>query len=318
MFRRSGDDLLDRWDGTAFVRTIPIGDIPVAYACVFVSNPDSLDVHVTIEDSRYRDEIGHLVRSMFVMPPASFTDLIAADRVAEALHAHYPGVRSVRQVNLFNALLRCITTQQVNLRWAASCRRRLAETFGRVHRVGDHSVYSLDPARVASLNVADIRALQLTNRKAEYIIDVAQAIAAGDLTIRLLEAMSDEEIIARLTRIRGLGLWSAEWILARTLGRPRVVAGDLGVRKAVALAYLPASVPLPETNVEAASAGGVISPLPRTGRSLPLDADLRRATAHWGESTAVIQALLLHALAEKTLAGIATHARAAKVAAPDG
>jgi DNA-3-methyladenine glycosylase II len=75
--------------------------------------------------------------------------------------------------------------------------------------------------------------------------------------------------------LRGIGRWSAEWVLARTLGRPRVVAGDLGVRKAVGLAYF--------------------------GNPQATELEVRRATEHWGESAGTAQALLLHALAEKAL-----------------
>jgi DNA-3-methyladenine glycosylase II len=311
MFRRSGDDLLDRWDGTTFVRTITIDGSPIAYACTFEQARDSLNVRLTVEDSRFRDDIESLVRSMFVMPPPNFADLLNTDPVIAALDARYPAVRSVRQANLFNALLRCITTQQVNLRWAATCRRRLAETFGRAHSVGGHCVYRLDPAQIAGLEVADIRALQLTNRKAEYIINAARAIASGDLTVAVLDTLTDDEIIARLTAIPGIGLWSAEWILARTLGRPRVVAGDLGVRKAVALAY-PVNPSPPEVR-----SAVILPPEARSGGILPPEINVRRATAHWGESAAVIQTLLLHALAEKTLADIAAQAaKAAKLAAP--
>lgn len=64
-------------------------------------------------------------------------------------------------------------------------------------------------------------------------------------------------------------------MLARTLGRPRVVAGDLGVRKAVGKAYL--------------------------GHDKPGEPDVRAATTHWGEAAATAQALLLHALAEGDL-----------------
>jgi DNA-3-methyladenine glycosylase II len=282
MFRRSGDDLIDRWDGRTFVRTIAIGASPIAYACTFEPAGDALNVSVSVEDSRCHDEIERLVRSLFVMPPADFAELISRDRIIGALNSRYPAVRSVRQANLFSALIRCISTQQVNLRWAATCRRRLAETFGRLHSVGGHFVYSLDPARFAGLEINDIRALQLTNRKAEYIVNVARAIASGELTIAILDLLTDEETIARLTAIRGIGVWTAEWILARTLGRPRVVAGDLGVRKAVGIAYF----------------GGI----------RPSEAEVRRITAHWGDSAAVVQALLLHALAEKTLAEIAANA----------
>ncbi len=290
MFRRSGDDLIDRWDGRTIVRTITIGAIPIAYACTFEWVRDVLNIKVILEDSRGRDQIEHLVRTMFVMPPASFPELISTDAVIGALNSRYRAVRSVRQANLFSALLRCITTQQVNLRWAATCRRRLAETFGRLHNVDSHSVYSCDPAKLADLEIADIRALQLTNRKAEYIINVAREIAAGELTIAILDKLTDEEIIARLTAIRGIGLWTAEWIIARTLGRPRVVAGDLGVRKAAGIAYC----------------DGV----------MPLESDVRRITKHWRDSGAVAQALMLHALAEKTLADIVSNAKADGAIAP--
>ena len=83
--------------------------------------------------------------------------------------------------------------------------------------------------------------------------------------------MPDEDLIAHLTQIRGIGRWSAEWFLARTLGRPRVVAGDLGVRKAVGRMYL--------------------------GGAMPSEDEVRRLTAHWGASATHVQALALHDLA---------------------
>jgi DNA-3-methyladenine glycosylase II len=290
MFRRSGDDLLDRWDGRTFARTIIVDKEPSAFACTFGSAGDALDLHMRVENVCHRDEIERIVRGMFIAPTPHFAELTRRDAVIAALHARYPGVRSVRQSNLFNALLRCISTQQVNLRWAATCRRRLAETFGRLHNVGGTPVHSLDPERMATLEIADIRALQFTNSKAEYVINVARVIAGGELTTDILDQLTSEDIVSRLTAIRGIGLWSAEWILARTLGRPHVVGGDLGVRKAVRIAYF--------------------------GGTMPSESDVRRATAHWGESAAVAQALLLHALAEKTLVEIVASANAVGAIAP--
>ena len=290
MFRRAGDDLLDRWDGSTFSRTIEIGARAIAYACTFETVGDGLEVRVAVEDASYREEIADLVRTLFVIPSAHFADLKLSDPVINALDNRYPGVRSVLQSNLFNALIRCISTQQVNLRWAATCRRRLAETFGRLHDVNGNVVYSFDPARIATLEIADIRALQFTNSKAEYIINVARVITSGELTIAILDRLTDEEIVTRLTAIRGVGLWTAEWILARTLGRPHVVAGDLGVRKAVGIAYFDGA--------------------------RPSENEVRRATVHWGESAAVAQALLLHALAENTLSGIVANANADGARAP--
>jgi DNA-3-methyladenine glycosylase II len=157
-------------------------------------------------------------------------------------------------------------------------RRRLAEAFGEAHRIGEQVVYSLEPHRLAALQIADIRALQFTTGKAEYVINAARAVAFGELDVERLDAMPDDEAIARITAIRGLGLWTAEWILARTLGRPRVSAGDLGVRKAIGAAYFAGRMPSPT--------------------------EVRAATTHWGQAAGLAQGLILHAQHEKTLATV--------------
>jgi len=191
------------------------------------------------------------------------------------LNAALPGVRQIRQLDVFTALIRCISAQQVNLRWACTTRRRLAERFGRQYSISGEIAYALDPDRIASVDPSHVRELQFTNSKALSIVATARAMLEGGLSVSELAALEDDAVISRLVSIRGIGLWSAEWVLARTLGRPRVVAGDLGVRKAVGLAYGHAA--------------------------MPSELEVRQVTSHWGESAGVAQALLLHALGEGLL-----------------
>jgi DNA-3-methyladenine glycosylase II len=277
LFRRNGDDLIDRWDGTHLLRTLQVGERRAAYACTVAGSIAEPALHVTTDEPEHLAAVEAAVRVTFVPPPPGFAELLQRDPIIARLDAAYPGLRTVRQFDLLSALVRCISAQQVNLRWAATTRRRLAETFGERHRVGDGVVYGLSAQRLAAATVEEIRALQFTTRKAEYIINVAVAMASGRLQSSVLEALPDEEVIARLVALRGIGRWTAEWILARTLGRPRVVAGDLGVRKAVGVAYL--------------------------GTALPAEQAVREATAHWGASAGVAQTLLLHGLG---LDGLAT------------
>ena len=138
------------------------------------------------------------------------------------------------------------------------------------HRLAAHVVYSLAAEPLAEARVEALRALQFTTRKAEYITSLARAVVQGDLDLAALHTQPDAEVMARLVAQRGLGRWTAEWFLARFLGRPCVAAGDLGVRKAVGAAYL-------------------------QGR-LPTEAEVRELTAHWGAAAGVAQQLLLHAL----------------------
>jgi DNA-3-methyladenine glycosylase II len=100
------------------------------------------------------------------------------------------------------------------------------------------------------------------------VIAFAGAVASGRLDLEELASSEDEAVVERLVAFPGIGRWTAEWLLARTLGRPRVVAGDLGVRKAVGAAYL-------------------------DGR-MPSEAEVRAVTAHWGAAAGVAQQLLLH------------------------
>ena len=132
-------------------------------------------------------------------------------------------------------------------------------------------MYSLDAAPLAAATMDELRAIQLTTAKSRSVIAVAQAAVGGELRRADLEALDDDALIEHLTRLRGIGLWSAEWFLARTLGRPRVVAGDLGVRKAVGRLY------------------GL--------GALPSESEVRRATAHWGASATIVQGLALYDLA---------------------
>jgi 3-methyladenine DNA glycosylase/8-oxoguanine DNA glycosylase len=226
-------------------------------------------------DAAHKDLIKETVETTFAPAPADYARLLSRDPLLGALDERFPGIRQIRQLDLFTALIRCISAQQVNLRWAVTTRRRLAEAFGHRHEICGHVVYSLEPAQLADADPAQIRALQFTTSKAVSIVATAQALLKENLSVETLADLPDEAVIARLVTIKGIGRWSAEWVLARTLGRPQVVAGDLAVRKAVGLAYLDSA--------------------------LASDAEVRSATAHWGNSAGTAQALLLHALGEGAL-----------------
>jgi DNA-3-methyladenine glycosylase II len=275
LFRRSGDDLIDRWDGQQLMRAAYTGNatwVPFVARKSGSSSTPAFDVcasEVAVEHLR------RVVADTFMPAPADYARLLGEDPLLGRLDARFPGIRQIRQLDVFTALIRCISAQQVNLRWAVTTRRRLAEAFGIAYWLDGEVVYALDPVRIASVDPAAIRALQFTTSKAVSIVVTARAMVEGGLALEDLSRLEDEQVIERLVKIRGIGRWSADWVLARTLGRPTVVAGDLGVRKAVGLAYL--------------------------GTPLPSELEVRAATAHWGASAGVAQALLLHALGEGAL-----------------
>lgn len=125
----------------------------------------------------------------------------------------------------FVALVGSIVQQQVSMSAAAAIQRRLADLC---------PARRVTPSGVLGLEEAALRAAGLSRQKALYIRGLAEAFASGVLSARGLRRMSDEEVIGAVTRLKGVGRWTAEMLLIFCLERPDVwPVDDLGLRKAV-------------------------------------------------------------------------------------
>ena len=145
------------------------------------------------------------------------------------------GLRPTIVPDPFEMLVGAISAQQVNLAFAFATRARLVRRYGTPLDFDGVTIYAFPPPEVlADAPVGVLREMQFSERKAEYIVGLARELVAGRLDLSALNRASDEAVIARLTAIRGLGRWTAEWFLARSLGRPDVCpADDIGVRRAL-------------------------------------------------------------------------------------
>ena len=165
---------------------------------------------------------------------AGFYRMAKGDSALAALIEPLYGLRPTLSPTPFEMLVGSITAQQVNLSFAFACRARLVRRFGTPVKIGGETVWAFPaPARLARASVPEMRALKYSTRKAEYVRDLARAIVDGTLDLEALCAAESALVIAELTALRGLGRWTADWFLARCLGRGDVCpAGDLAVRKA--------------------------------------------------------------------------------------
>jgi DNA-3-methyladenine glycosylase II len=171
-----------------------------------------------------------------------FRAFAQGEEVLAAAVQRFPGFRPPLAPDSFEALVSSITAQQVSLHSAFAVRSRFIDRYGEPAGL---AVAFPTRERVARASEDELLALGFSRRKAEYVLGVARA----DLDFDALGALPDEEVKARLTALRGIGEWSADWFLARYLGRPHAwPAGDLGLRKAV-LAFYPDT-----TDVRAAAA----------------------------------------------------------------
>ena len=176
----------------------------------------------------------------FVLEP--FYEFAAGEPVLAGIVPRLNGFRPPLAPDPFESLVTSITAQQVSLHAAFAIRSRLIERFG---ERGGLAYAFPTRERVARATQEELTGLGFSRRKAEYVLGVARA----DLDFHELASLPDDEVKGRLTALRGIGEWSADWFLARYLGRPHAwPAGDLGLRKAVLTFY-------PETtDVRAAAA----------------------------------------------------------------
>jgi DNA-3-methyladenine glycosylase II len=163
---------------------------------------------------------------------------MAADPDLAPLLERFGALRIVRAPDLYEALLVAVIGQQVSVQAAQSVRRRLMRSMGTglagsTPGEEDHYLYPT-PRQMLAAGEAALRGQGVSRQKTAYLLGIADRAAAGELDREAFTALSDEDAIARLCEIKGVGRWTAEIALMRGLGRSDVfAAGDLGLQVAV-------------------------------------------------------------------------------------
>jgi DNA-3-methyladenine glycosylase II len=167
---------------------------------------------------------------------SSFYRIAATDPLLQDVVRDWNGLRVIGVPNLFEALCWSIMGQQINLGFAYTLKKRFVESFGRSVTVDGSAYWSFPtPETVAALSVEQLRELQFTNKKAEYVIGVAGLFAAGRLSKQSLQELGDFAAMEKeLVRIRGIGPWSAHYVLMRCFRNPSAFpVQDVGLQNAV-------------------------------------------------------------------------------------
>ncbi len=162
--------------------------------------------------------------------------LRSADPVLAAIIDRIGPYRPRRATPDFENLARSIAYQQLHGKAAATI-------FGRLLTACDSC---LTPESVLRLSVERMRACGLSKQKLSYIRDLAEKTLSGDIIFEQLPDMDDEDVIEHLTRVKGIGRWSAQMFLIFSLGRPDVMPTvDLGINTAIKRAYRKRKLPKP-------------------------------------------------------------------------
>jgi DNA-3-methyladenine glycosylase II len=129
----------------------------------------------------------------------------------------------------YGSLVRSVVAQQLSAKAAATIFDRVLELFGG---------RTPTPSELLAIEEERLREAGLSGRKVEYLRDLARHVESGELELDRFATMSDDEVIAEITAVRGFGVWTAQVFLMFHLERPDVLpTGDLGIRRAVQIVY---------------------------------------------------------------------------------
>lgn len=157
-----------------------------------------------------------------------------ADPVMASIAQRYLGARPIAPFSLWESLAWAVIGQQVNVAFAFALKESLVRLAGRSYRS-----YPAFPTaeRVAALEYEQLQAEKYSRRKAEYVIDLARAVAAGRLDLERIVALPFQEAVAELTKLRGVGRWTAECLLMDAGHPDAFPAADVGIQRALERFY---------------------------------------------------------------------------------
>ena len=162
-----------------------------------------------------------------------------ADPVLAEVIERVGPMKMARTPPTFHFVARSIAFQQLSGKAAKTI-------FDRLVTAADNGD-TLTPEAILKLSPQRMRKCGLSRQKLSYIRDLARRTRSGELDFAALPRMSDAEVIERLTRVKGIGVWSAQMFLMFTLRRPDVLPStDFGIQNAIRQAYGKRKLPKPE------------------------------------------------------------------------
>jgi DNA-3-methyladenine glycosylase II len=223
--RRREQNQIDTWDGRSYRRTLLVDGALLELAVTQGGCASDPRLEVVLNGPRQRPSTEDVARTALTRLLGLDVDLsgfyarAARDSTLGELADRYRGLKPPRFLTLFECLLNAVACQQISLAAGLTLLSRLAATAGR-------SAGPLDPFPAATdvlhLPLSTLRTLGFSTRKAQTILELARAEAAGNLELAALEQLDDVAVTNALVQRRGIGRWSADLVMLRGLGRLHV------------------------------------------------------------------------------------------------
>ncbi len=241
--RRRARNIVDRWDGTTYRRVFVSGDVPVEAAVTQVGSAGHPRVAVRITGPKLaaetRAQIAQLLSRALGLRTnlQPFYSLAATDRRLAPLVEQFRGLKPPRFPSIFEAFVNAIACQQLSLTVGIELLNRLATHCGPTISAAGAEQHAFPGAEdILSVKAPTFRHLGFSYSKARSLLSLAREMTAGRFHPEQLEHLDNESAVQESFKLRGVGRWTAEYVLLRGLGRLDTFPGDdVGARNRLAL-----------------------------------------------------------------------------------
>lgn len=245
-FVRFKDEIVDRVEPKRYQRLLAVDGRFVLATVLDAGTTAKPVLQVELHGDRKADltrpEIAARLRHILCtdLDVKPFYRLVKGDELLGPIAPRFRGLKIPASPTVFESLVMAVLSQQVNLTFAYSIKKELVETFGERRQVNGDTYHAFPaPTRFAEQKEEDLLRFRLSRAKAGTLVRLGEAFASGTITDQDLTSRSDDEVVERLTQIKGIGRWSADIALLRGLARiDAFPGGDLGVVKYVAQGLL--------------------------------------------------------------------------------
>lgn len=230
--RRRAHNSIDRWDGHVYRRALLLDGDAVGLSVTQSGPRDAPRLAVALLDGELHQRAETLRGSIdkllgLGVDLSAFAALAASDPLLDRLAWRLRGLKPPRFPTVFEAVVNGIACQQLSLAVGVHLLNRLTAAHGRAVPGDPDDLRAFPgPADLASVAPDELKGMGFSLSKARTIVAAAAAIVAGDLDLESLERVDDDVAFERLTSLRGIGRWTAEYVMLRGLGRLHVFPGD--------------------------------------------------------------------------------------------
>lgn len=231
--RRRPSNIVDRWDGHAYQRVLHAAGKPVlATVRQLKTDPvpelaiDYEDGDLTYEERMHlTDDLNNILGSEVDM--TAFYQFVWSNSELVDLMLRFEGVKPPKFPTLFEALVNGICCQQLTLNVGIMLLNRLSATYGKSLEVNGETLHAFPtPEDLTELTEEAGREMGLSRSKARAIMHLSQGLANGDIDLSGIPMMSDDDAKEALMGLKGIGRWTAEYVLLRGLGRLNIFPTD--------------------------------------------------------------------------------------------